>query len=79
MITYQIKQIHNLTRPGQDPIVGDEIHVETSGGFVRRVDPKTRECAAERQTFRLIDDGGLAIVRKPVNIGGFTLPADWRQ
>jgi hypothetical protein len=75
MIRYPIVAIHNISRPGHAAAMGDDIQVETTGGLVRRVDPKTRLASDAPQTFCV--QYGRAL--KTVSVEPFTLPKDWRK
>lgn len=75
MIDYPIKQIVNLTHPGQPAGEGDEVEIETTGGWIREVDPRTRACTEARQRFRMVAGGGLT----PVRIKPFKLAPGWRK
>jgi hypothetical protein len=82
-MTWPIKQIHVVTPvAGKSPdvvapIEGDIVEVECVGGFVREVDPRTRQATARHQRFQLGAAGQLT----PVHGGDVTKPlsADDRQ
>jgi hypothetical protein len=57
-VNYPLRGIVNVSRPGQPPRKGDTVEVETVSGFVRRVNPATRECEDARQQFVVMDDAG---------------------
>lgn len=59
MVNYPIKQIHNITRPGQEPQDGDEIEIETTGGYVMQIDPRTRESTNTPKRFKVGSAGVL--------------------
>lgn len=63
-----IKEIHNITRPGQPPTAGDVIEIECFNGFIMAVDP-VRRCAMEQHAqFRYGGDGALAPFRATVKV-----------
>jgi hypothetical protein len=60
VIQYPIKQIHNISRPGEDPAPGDVIEIETTGGYIMQVDPKTRKNTDTPKRFTVGLDGALS-------------------
>lgn len=38
-----------------DPSVGDTFYVKCTGGYIMKVNPKTRKCTDEKQLFKLIN------------------------
>lgn len=59
-----IKQIHNISRPGEPPADGDVIEVEGYGGFVKQVDPYTYQVKEKAQRFRVCTNGSLSHVAR---------------
>jgi hypothetical protein len=55
---YTIKSVRNVSRPGQAPVSGDVIEIETPTGFLPEVDPVTRQATGAPKQFRMVDDHG---------------------
>jgi hypothetical protein len=62
MFRTPVKGMHNVSRPGQPPAVGDVVEMETPGGFLMEVDPRTRTATAVRQRFRFKGGGEIVPV-----------------
>lgn len=60
-VQYEIKQVHNISRPGEPPCAGDTVEIECVGGFIKQVDPVTRTATAENKRFVLEADSTLTI------------------
>lgn len=46
-----VRTIHNRSRPGQSPRIGDVVEIETPTGFIMAVDPHTRQATDRVQQF----------------------------
>lgn len=53
---WKVKELHNVTRPGEPAALGDEVEIELFGGFVLEVDPLTRNTIDRHKRFRITRD-----------------------
>jgi hypothetical protein len=63
-----IKEIHNITRPGQPPTAGDVIEIECFNGFIKAVDPLTRTTTDRHQRFTYGQGGGVVPFKSTVRV-----------